>query len=179
VAGVDQRPAMLAVARAKLAGRSGAVLALGELERLPVGDGAVDLTVCALALTQLADPTGALLELRRVTRPGGRVIVSDVHPLMASLGYHAFVPPGRRRDQGAGPQPRAPARSPCGRVQAGGSEHPRPPGAMLDRDAGGPTALGRPGAARGPTGTGSSHIHRLSKDISCATIARGEAQARR
>jgi SAM-dependent methyltransferase len=62
----------------------------GLLERLPVADGAVDLTVCALALAHLVDPTAAIVELGRVTRPGGRVVLSDVHPVMATLGYHAF-----------------------------------------------------------------------------------------
>jgi SAM-dependent methyltransferase len=65
-------------------------MALGDLERLPLGDGAVDLTVCTLALAHLADPTAAIVELGRVTRPGGRVVLSDVHPVMATLGYHAF-----------------------------------------------------------------------------------------
>jgi SAM-dependent methyltransferase len=62
----------------------------GLLERLPLAAGAVDVTVCALALTHLADPTAAIVELGRVTRPGGRVVLSDVHPVMATLGYHAF-----------------------------------------------------------------------------------------
>ena len=88
--GVDQSAAMLSVAAGKLAAEPLAGLARGELERLPVATGAVDLTVCALALTHLADPTAAIVELGRVARPGGRVVLSDVHPVMAALGYHAF-----------------------------------------------------------------------------------------
>jgi ubiquinone/menaquinone biosynthesis C-methylase UbiE len=90
VLGVDQSAAMLSVAAGKLAAEPRVTLALGDLERLPLAAGAVDLTVCALALAHLADPTAAIVELGRVTRPGGRVVLSDVHPLMATLGYHAF-----------------------------------------------------------------------------------------
>jgi ubiquinone/menaquinone biosynthesis C-methylase UbiE len=90
VLGVDQSAAMLSVAAGKLAGEPLARLALGELERLPLADGVVDLTVCALALAHLADPTAAIVELGRVTRPGGRVVLSDVHPVRATLGFHAF-----------------------------------------------------------------------------------------
>jgi ubiquinone/menaquinone biosynthesis C-methylase UbiE len=90
VLGVDRSAAMLSVAAGKLAAEPLAGLALGDLERLPLADGAVDLTVCALALAHLVDPTAAIVELGRVTRPGGRVVLSDVHPVMAALGYHAF-----------------------------------------------------------------------------------------
>jgi ubiquinone/menaquinone biosynthesis C-methylase UbiE len=90
VLGVDRSAAMLSVAAGKLAAEPQAGLALGDLERLPLGDGAVDLTMCALALADLADPTAAIVELGRVTRPGGRMVLSDVHPVMATLGYHAF-----------------------------------------------------------------------------------------
>jgi ubiquinone/menaquinone biosynthesis C-methylase UbiE len=90
VLGVDQSAAMLSVAAGKLAAEPRVTLALGDLERLPLAAGAVDLTVCALALAHLVDPTAAIVELGRVTRPGGRVVLSDVHPLMATLGYHAF-----------------------------------------------------------------------------------------
>jgi SAM-dependent methyltransferase len=62
----------------------------GLLERLPLADAAVDLAACALALAHLVDPMAAIVELGRVTRPGGRVVLSDVHPVMATLGDHAF-----------------------------------------------------------------------------------------
>jgi ubiquinone/menaquinone biosynthesis C-methylase UbiE len=90
VIGVDRTPAMLNQAHAKLAPRPNVDLIEGDLAHLPIADGTVDACMCALALTHLADPTPAIMELGRVTRPGGRVILSDVHPATAGLGYHAF-----------------------------------------------------------------------------------------
>jgi ubiquinone/menaquinone biosynthesis C-methylase UbiE len=90
VIGVDVTPAMLDRARTKLATSSEVDLILGDLRRLPLPDNAVDVTVCALALTHLTDPSPAILELGRVTRPGGRILLSDVHPAMTQLGFHAF-----------------------------------------------------------------------------------------
>jgi ubiquinone/menaquinone biosynthesis C-methylase UbiE len=45
--------------------------------------------VCALALVHLPDLTGAMAEFARVLRPGGRVIISDVHPFLIMLGWQA------------------------------------------------------------------------------------------
>lgn len=89
VIGVDLTPAMLDQARTKLA-TSNVALVLSDLRRLPISDSAVDATICALTLAHLVDPTPAIMELGRVTRPGGRVILSDVHPAMTELGFHAF-----------------------------------------------------------------------------------------
>lgn len=75
--GVDRSEAMLSVARSKLAEVD---LRLGDLVDLPVETASMDVVVCALALTHLADPAPAIAELARVTREGGRVVVSDAHP---------------------------------------------------------------------------------------------------
>lgn len=48
--------------------------------RLPVRSASTDLTVCSLALEHEPDPEPAITELARVTRVGGRVLISDVHP---------------------------------------------------------------------------------------------------
>ena len=58
------------------------VLADGCL--LPLPEGVADLTLCAFALSYM-DP--CLRELARVTRPGGTVIVSDMHPAAAERGW--------------------------------------------------------------------------------------------
>jgi ubiquinone/menaquinone biosynthesis C-methylase UbiE len=86
VVAVDATEAMLEVARTRV---PGAELRLGSLTDLPLEDGAVDLAVCSLALTHLADPAPAVAELARVVRPGGRIVVSDVHPLFVALGAQA------------------------------------------------------------------------------------------
>ncbi|MEU3600727.1 class I SAM-dependent methyltransferase [Streptomyces sp. NPDC006798] len=89
VIGVDQSPDMLEQARRKV---PDADFRQGRLEKLPVDDGSVDLAVSTLALTHLPDLTDAVAELARVVRPGGRVIVSDLHPFVVSLqGQCHFV----------------------------------------------------------------------------------------
>lgn len=87
VAGVDATPAMLEKARARV---PSADLRLGDLARLPFEDGAFDLAVCALALSHLPDPDPAIAELARVLRPGGTLVVSDLHPTMLLLGGTGF-----------------------------------------------------------------------------------------
>lgn len=89
VIGVDQSPDMLEQARRKV---PAADFRQGRLEKLPVDDASVDLAVSTLALTHLPDLTDAVAELARVVRPGGRVIVSDLHPMVISLqGQCHFV----------------------------------------------------------------------------------------
>ena len=82
VVGVDQSPEMLAQAAAKV---PQAQFRVGNLTKLPMPDSSVDLVLCALALSHLDDVGEALTEFRRVLRPGGRLIVTDVHPMMVLL----------------------------------------------------------------------------------------------
>jgi SAM-dependent methyltransferase len=49
---------------------------LGPVEALPVGDASFDLVLCTQVLEHCDDPAQAVRELRRVTAPGGRVLVS-------------------------------------------------------------------------------------------------------
>jgi ubiquinone/menaquinone biosynthesis C-methylase UbiE len=86
IIGVDRSPAMLAKARAKLPQGD---FREGDLIALPVETAAVDAVVCALALVHLAELAGAMAEFARVVRPGGRVIISDVHPFLIMLGWQA------------------------------------------------------------------------------------------
>ncbi len=86
VTGVDRSPAMLDRARSKL---PGARFLPGELTRLPLADASVDAAVCALALVHVADLAAAIGELARVVRPGGRIVVSDVHPFLVTVGWQA------------------------------------------------------------------------------------------
>ncbi|GAA2678639.1 class I SAM-dependent methyltransferase [Streptomyces lunalinharesii] len=87
--GVDQSPEMLAQARRKV---PAAEFRHGRLESLPVDDESVDLVVCSLAMTHLSDLTPGVAELARVLRPGGRIVLSDLHPFVISLqGQCVFV----------------------------------------------------------------------------------------
>jgi ubiquinone/menaquinone biosynthesis C-methylase UbiE len=58
---------------------------LADAGMLPFPDAAADLTICAFALSYL--PAAGLTELARITRPGGLVIVSDMHPATAARGW--------------------------------------------------------------------------------------------
>jgi SAM-dependent methyltransferase len=49
---------------------------VGRVEELPVEDGTFDLVLCTQVLEHCDDPVRAVSELRRVTAPGGRVLVS-------------------------------------------------------------------------------------------------------
>lgn len=87
VIAIDSSPAMLAQARKRL---PTADLRAGNVIALPVPDGIADLAVCGLALTHFADLDRPVVELSRVVRRGGRVIVSDIHPFAVATGAHAF-----------------------------------------------------------------------------------------
>ncbi len=86
VIGVDATPEMLEQARAKV---PAARFETGDLTALPLPDGAVDLAVCSFALTHCADLGPPVGELARVVRPGGHIVISDVHPFSVALGGQA------------------------------------------------------------------------------------------
>jgi SAM-dependent methyltransferase len=96
VTGVDRSPEMLARAREKV---PAAGFALGDLHRLPVPDDAMDLVVCALALVHVPELGPVLAEFARVLRPGGHLVISDIHVVSLYLGGVATVTDagGRRR----------------------------------------------------------------------------------
>ena len=48
----------------------------GEPDAIPAGDASFDVVVCTQVLEHLPDPAAAIQELRRVVRPGGRVLAS-------------------------------------------------------------------------------------------------------
>lgn len=87
VIGVDASEAMLARARDKLPGTD---FRHGELTALPLPDASVGGAVCALALSHLPELGPAVAELARVLRPGGRVVISNLHPFATGvLGWCA------------------------------------------------------------------------------------------
>jgi malonyl-CoA O-methyltransferase len=58
-----------------------------SLDAIPLCDGWADLTICGLTLGHIDDLRAPLAELRRVTRPGGRILCSDFHPIGQELGW--------------------------------------------------------------------------------------------
>jgi SAM-dependent methyltransferase len=84
VTGFDSSTKMLELARRRLG--DGADLRVADLGRpLPFPDGAFDDVIASLVLHYLEDWTAPLAELRRVLKPGGRLIVSVDHPFAINL----------------------------------------------------------------------------------------------
>jgi ubiquinone/menaquinone biosynthesis C-methylase UbiE len=81
--GIDLSPEMLSVARSKAKGR----MAQGDALRLPFASGIADVVLCTLSLGYLSPVRRAMEEMRRVARPGGAVIVTDLHPEALRRGW--------------------------------------------------------------------------------------------
>ncbi len=81
---VDLAPAMLAEAPAPRVCANG--------EALPLANSSFDLVVAALVLSHAARPAGVLAEIARVLRPGGAVVLSDLHPQAGVLGWQRTFP---------------------------------------------------------------------------------------
>jgi ubiquinone/menaquinone biosynthesis C-methylase UbiE len=87
MSGFDLSAEMIALARRRLG--EDADLRVGDLaEPLPYADAAFDDVVASLVLHYLQDWTEPLAELRRVLKPGGRLILSVNHPIV----YRALNP---------------------------------------------------------------------------------------
>jgi SAM-dependent methyltransferase len=80
VVGIDLTRALLDAGAARLrdAGIANVLLQEGNATRLPFVDESFDLVVCRTALHHFADPERTVVEMRRVCRPSGRVVVADM-----------------------------------------------------------------------------------------------------
>ncbi|MGH8984153.1 MAG: class I SAM-dependent methyltransferase [Acidimicrobiia bacterium] len=80
VVGVDLTPSLLAVGAERLrgAGIANVLLQQGNVAELPFVDASFDLVVCRGSLHHFPEPTQPVVEMARVCRPGGRVVVSDM-----------------------------------------------------------------------------------------------------
>lgn len=84
VFGADVSPEMLAQASSKkLHGR----LVLADAASLPFGDRVADATLCSFAAAYFPSLTLAMAEMARITRRGGRVVISDLHPAGMAAGW--------------------------------------------------------------------------------------------
>ncbi len=99
VVGADFAEGMLAAAVPKLAGRARIALLAADALRLPFAEATFAAVTSAFLLRNLEDLPGGLAEMRRVTRPGGRVLALDiVRPRPAVWGalfglyFHRVVP---------------------------------------------------------------------------------------
>ena len=83
VIGVDTSPEMLARARDKVPEGE---FHEADLHAVPLPDDSVDLIVCAIALSHVADLGPALAEFVRVLRPNGHLVISDSRGRIGDIG---------------------------------------------------------------------------------------------
>jgi malonyl-CoA O-methyltransferase len=66
---------------------------------LPLPDAAYDRVISGLVVDHIPEPTAFFLECGRICRPGGRIVISTVHPAMLRRGVAAhFTDPATGRD---------------------------------------------------------------------------------
>jgi SAM-dependent methyltransferase len=82
VTGVDASAGMLGHARQRL-GDAVELRQADLVDPLPFGDGVFDDVIASLVLHYLEDWGSTLAEIRRVLRPGGRLLASVDHPIVA------------------------------------------------------------------------------------------------
>lgn len=84
VSGFDSSPQMIEIARERLG--DDVDLQLADLAApLPYSDDSFDAACASLVFHYLADWVDALAEIKRVLRPGGRLVASVNHPLLFAL----------------------------------------------------------------------------------------------
>ena len=77
--GLDPDPAMLAAARMRAAGAHiEATFVEGRIERIPFADASFDVVVAVTVLCFLVDASGAVREMARLLRPGGRLVLGEL-----------------------------------------------------------------------------------------------------
>lgn len=83
VIAVDASEGMLDEARRRLSLATGGTeveLRRGEFDALPIADGEVDGAIAGMVLHHLPTPDTALVEMRRILKPGGTAVVVDLEP---------------------------------------------------------------------------------------------------
>lgn len=70
---------------------------VGDASRLPLGGERADVVIAALLLSFVPDPTALMAEVRRVLRPGGALVLSDLHPAASARGWRRSFEDGAGR----------------------------------------------------------------------------------
>ncbi len=86
IVGIDASSEMLSVANSKLHGR-GVVLVQADIEHLPFARQSFDFGISALMLSHIKNLQGAIFEIASVIRPGGRLLISDLHHAFDARGW--------------------------------------------------------------------------------------------
>jgi ubiquinone/menaquinone biosynthesis C-methylase UbiE len=78
VIGVDESGPLLASARTRLEQYANVDLREGHIESLPIDDATLDIAILFLVAHFISDPARAMQEVRRVLKPGGRLLIVDL-----------------------------------------------------------------------------------------------------
>ncbi len=83
--GIDLTPAMLEQARRaqREQGLTNVTWNQDDVTAMPYDDGCFDIVTCRFAFHHFPEPLAVLREMRRVCRPGGRIVVADSAPAAA------------------------------------------------------------------------------------------------
>jgi ubiquinone/menaquinone biosynthesis C-methylase UbiE len=95
VVAVDASPDMLALAQQRCEAHDNVSFREGTANALPVGDGECDAALSVQVMEYVADVPGALAEIHRALRPGGRVLIWDVD--WGTAWWHTEDPARMRR----------------------------------------------------------------------------------
>lgn len=92
--GVDRVPEFLETARtrAQTLGRDGDSFVRGTAQSLPFEDASFDLVTCQTVLIHVADAGQVVREMRRVTKPGGVVLLAEPDNLAGNLALLGGTP---------------------------------------------------------------------------------------
>jgi SAM-dependent methyltransferase len=96
IVGVDREPAW--VERAATLADARTRFTCGEAEALPFPDASFDLVTCQTLLIHVRDPGAVIAEMRRVLRPGGRVLLCEPNNLAGACSGWAAQPDGDVED---------------------------------------------------------------------------------
>jgi len=78
VISIDPSDAMLDVMRRKFADLSGIDYHIGQADRLPLADGAVDCAFANMVLHHVDHPDRAIQEMVRIIKTGGMLVITDL-----------------------------------------------------------------------------------------------------
>ncbi|MFO0837756.1 MAG: class I SAM-dependent methyltransferase [Phycisphaerae bacterium] len=99
VTALDFSTAMIERARAKAAGLPIRFEVHDLAQALPLADTSFDLVICGLVFEHIADVGALLREMKRICRPTGRIVITEMHPAMNLRGISArFTDPATGRE---------------------------------------------------------------------------------
>lgn len=78
VIAVDQSEVMLEEMRKKFTDAKGVDYRMGEAEKLPISDEAVDYAFANMYLHHVESPLSAIKEMMRILKPGGKIVITDM-----------------------------------------------------------------------------------------------------